>query len=180
MSRIVDPSQGVDPALAEVLSGAPRERKNIREDDSRSRRANKKGRDKFYVPPELIPNGWVVEWKRASCLGKPEEADYGMDLSDAGWKPASMEHFKTLMPADYTGKTIERGGQVLMTRPKHMRDADRKLDYEEAVNQVKDKLSEIGMTGQGELKRVVTGFNRGYERSGRMIPEDDGSDAEVE
>lgn len=178
MGRIIDPSQGVDPAIAQALGGAPRERKSARSDEVRNTRAEKKRRDKFWVPPELIPKGFCVEWKRKSCLGKPEEADYGMDLAESGWKTASIEVYRSMMPADYTGSTVERGGLILMTRPAHMKAADMKMDHEEAVNQVRDKLSEIGMTGQNELKRVVNSFSRGYETSGRMVPDDNGEDPE--
>lgn len=176
--RIVDPSQGIDPAIAQAVGLAPRERATVRDTDARALRMERKRRDKFYVPPELIPKGWAVEWKRKSCLGKPEDPDYGMDMAESGWKSASIDVFRALMPADYTGKTVERGGLILMTRPKHMRDADMKMEHDEAINQVRDKLSEIGMQGQGEMKRVVTSFNRGYENGGRMIPTDDGSEPE--
>ena len=74
-------------------------------------------------------------------------------------------------------KAIKRGGMVLMIRPAHMKAEARKFDKEEATNQVRDKLTEIGMTGDGELPRKVQGFSREWDRpAGRMVPEDDGSD----
>ncbi len=173
MARIVDNSQDVDPVLAEaIVGGAPRARSNAKV----QARTARKRQDKFFVPPNLIPKGWAVEWKRRSTYGKPEEPDYYMDLADGGWKYADPKIYHSLVPADYQGATIERGGMVLMTRPLHLSKESMRLDRLEAADQVRDKLSEIGMTGQGEMKRVVSNFSRGYEGApaGRMVPGDDG------
>lgn len=176
MARNLDPSQGIDPENAAALGAAPRSRRNIRENDARNSRMARKRRNKFFVPPEAIPAGWAVEWKRKTCLGRPEEADYQMDLSDAGWKYATTAMFPMLVPEGYEGKTIERGGMVLMIRPAKMKKEAHKLDHEEALDQVRDKLNEIGMTADGEMPRKVQGFNREYDRPARMIPADDGED----
>lgn len=175
MARQLDTSQGIDPENAAALSGVSRQRKNIRENDARNSRGARKRKDKFYIPPDAIPKGWVVEWKRETCLGRPEEADYEMELAEAGWKRADPKMFSMLVPEGYEGKAVKRGGMVLMIRPKHMKDESRRLDREEAVGQVRDKLQEIGMTGEGELPRKVQGFSREWDRpAGRMIPDDDG------
>lgn len=173
MVRIVDNSQELDPKLAEAIGAAPRSRQGTRKQEPRTARKRK---DKFYVPPELIPKGWAVEWKRKSTYGKPEDPDYYMDLAEGGWKFADPKVFKSLVPPDYEGKTVERAGMVLMTRPLHLSKESSRLDRLEAADQVRDKLSEIGMTGQGEMKRVVSNFSRGYEGApaGRMVPGDDG------
>ena len=177
MARQLDTSQGMDPENAKALGLAPRGRGNIRENDARNKRAARKNRDKFYVPPEAIPAGWVVEWKRVSCLGRPEEVDYQMDMADGGWKNADPKQFPMLTPEGFDGKTIERGGCRLMIRPAHMKKEARKLDHEEALGQVRDKLTEIGMTGAGEAPRKVQGVNREWDRpAGRMIPDDNGAD----
>lgn len=174
MARIVDPSQGLDPENAAVLSGSPRGKRAVRGPDKNLRAASKR-RDKFYVPPTAIPSGWVVEWKRESCLGRPEEPDYQMELQETGWKYADPKVYSMLVPEGYDGKTVKRGGMVLMTRPAHLKKEAQKLDREEAMGQVRDKLTEIGMTGAGELPRRVQSFNRDFDRpSGQMIPDDDG------
>lgn len=180
MARNLEPGQEVDPLLAAAISGAPRAKGGMR--DARAARMNRKRRDKFYVPPEAIPKGWSVEWKRKSCLGRPEEPDYKMELNEAGWKYADPKQFPMLVPDDHEGKIIERGGMVLMIRPAHMKKEALKLDHEEAVGQVRDKLTEIGMTGTGEAPRKAFNFSRDFERAGggRMIPENDGEDASIE
>lgn len=175
MARQIDTTQGLDPENAAVLSAAPRSRGNIRENDARNSRSMNKRKDKFYVPLEAIPAGWVVEWKRESCLGRPEEADYQMELQGTGWKYADPKVYPMLVPEGSTDRVIRRGGMILMTRPAHMKKEAQKLDREEALGQVRDKLTEIGMTGQGELPRRVQSFHRDFERPvGRMIPEDNG------
>lgn len=180
MPRMLNPEAGMDAENAAVLAGAPRARSNVRTNDARGSRNRRKARDKFHVPQDLIPNGWVVEWKRESCLGMFEEADYQMDLQEAGWKFADPKVYHTLVPEGYTEKVVRRGGMVLMTRPSHMKKEAQRLDREEAVGQVRDKLTEIGMTGSGELPRRVQAFNRDFDRpAGRMVPEDDGEDAPV-
>lgn len=181
MARQLEPGQTPDPTISAAIAGAPRARANIRENDSRNKRMARKRRDKFWVPPESIPKGWVIEWKRRSVLGKVEEADYEMDLSDAGWKRASPKQFPMLVPEGFEGNTIERGGMVLMIRPKHLKDEALKMDKEEALDQVRDKLSEVGMTGSGEAPRRVQAFHREYDRpagGNRMIPDDDNGEME--
>lgn len=181
MARNIDTSQGVDPENAAILSGAPRARRNIRDGDARGSRVRRKNRDKFFVPPEAIPKGWVVEWKRETCLGRPEEADYQMELQEGGWKFADPKLYHMLVPDGYEGRSIKRGGMVLMTRAEHLKKSALKMDHEEALGQVRDKLTEIGMTGAGELPRRVQAFSRDFDRpAGRMIPEDDGEDAGYE
>lgn len=175
MTRQVESTGGMDPENAAALGLAPRQRTSIREDDTRNSRRARKGKDKFFVPPEAIPKGWAVEWKRVSCLGKQEEVDYFMDMGEAGWKPATPAQFPMLVPPDFKGDTIERGGMRLYMRPARMKKESLKLDYEEAQGQVRDKLTEIGMTGDGEMPRKVTAFNRDWDRpAGRMIPDDNG------
>lgn len=177
MARTLDKSQGIDPENAAALGGAPRSRRNTRENDARNSRAARKRRDKFFVPAEAIPPGWCVEWKRVTCYGKPEEVDYSMDLAEQGWKIATPKQFPMLVPEGFDGQTIERGGMRLYIRPAHMKKESARLDYEEATAQVRDKLNEIGMTGEGELPRKVQGFNREWDRpAGRMIPDDDGAE----
>lgn len=181
MARLIDSSQGIDPENKAALAGAPRNRANIRENDARNTRMARKRRDKFYVPPAAIPPGWVVEWKRESCLGRPEEADYQMDLQEVGWKFADPKQYPMLVPEGSTDKVIRRGGLVLMTRPAHMKKSAQKLDREEALGQVRDKLTELGMTASGELPRRVQGLTREFDRpAGRMIPDDDGEYEEHE
>lgn len=177
MPRHIDTSQGMDPENAAALSGAPRARVNIRENGTRDIGSRRRRKDKFYVPPEAIPKGWCVEWKRVSCLGMKEEVDYEMDLYDAGWKPASPSQFSMLIPEGFEGKTIDRGGMRLYIRPAHMKKEAQRLDHEEAVGQVRDKLQEIGFTAPGEAPRKVQTFSREWDRpASRMVPEDDGNE----
>lgn len=181
MVRVVDPTQGMDSENQAVLAGAPRSRNNIRENTSRNAREARKRKDKFFVPTEQIPKGYSVEWKRKSVIGKPEDPEYQMELNDVGWKFATPQMFPSLVPEGFQGNTIERGGMVLMIRPAHMTKEAHKFDREDALNQVRDKLAEIGMTGQGEAPRKAFNFDRAYDRpAARMIPEDDGSDYEGE
>ena len=177
MARNLDKSQGMDPANAAVLSGgAPRNKDSVRE-SARSARSARRNKDKFFVPPDAIPKGWCAEWKRKSCLGRPEEADYGMEMAEGGWKNADPKQFPMLVPEGFEGKTIERGGMILMIRPAHMKKEALKLDREEALGQVRDKLTEIGMTGEGEAPRKAFVMDRGYDRPAqRMVPDDNGED----
>lgn len=161
-----------------ILHGTAPRARGTREGGTRDMRSARKRKDKFHVPPELIPKGWCVEWKRTSCLGKPEEFDYEMDLYESGWKRADPKTFHTLVPEGFTGDTVERGGMRLYIRPSHQKKESQRLDRMEAENQVRDKLEEIGMTGGGEMDRKVYSFDRGYEGrpSSRMVPDDEGNE----
>lgn len=128
--------------------------------------------DPFFVPPELKPAGWIVEWKVTHIMGQPDKISNQVRLADGGWIPAPIELFRKMRPAGFTGTTIEQDGQILMMRPVETNDEARKREGFKAKKQLNDKLSSLGMgktEGQMDSKRVVNQVNRTYEKM--TIPE---------
>lgn len=117
-----------------------------------------------YVPPELIPPGMVVEWKRISTLGEPEPSENLIMLEEQGWEPATKDSFGPMLPLGSEKNTIERRGQRLYMRPKELSDEARAEEKAAADEQLRGKLQQLGMAGQGEFARKSPVVKRTYER----------------
>lgn len=117
-----------------------------------------------FVPPELIPAGYVAEWKRTHVYGAEEQPDYHIMLQEQGWEYASAEQFKPMLPPGWEKNTINRRGQVLMIRPKELSDEARAEEKQAADEQLRGKLQQLGMAGQGEFSRKNPVVKRTYER----------------
>lgn len=119
--------------------------------------------DPFFVPEDLKPAGWTVEWKATHVMGQELDAAYQAALQQDGWVPAPAKMFKKMMPSSFKGKTIQRGGQLLMMRPKELTDKKRAKEQAAARGQVNAKLKSLGMTKEGELDRKVQVVKKSYE-----------------
>lgn len=130
------------------------------------RRSHRAGNeDKFFIPPEIIPDGYSVEWKRMETLGKGDDF-YLMGLEEQGWQPATIDMGKLgqIVPAEYKQKTIVRDGLMLYIRPIELTKEARQEDLEIARAQVSDRFSQLGLTPNGQAPRQVTALKREYER----------------
>lgn len=72
---------------------------------------------RFNVPPELIPDGWTVQWKQASIYGEPCKPEEVIADASAGWQYAPAKWFAAMCPPGWNKAYVERGGQILMMRP---------------------------------------------------------------
>ena len=122
-----DPSAAADRAVKRAVTGtAPRRELRNGEvlglDGEVLSRARSTGfRNEFEVPSHLIPQGFVAQWVRTSCHGKPDEANV-TDHHENGWRPLAtpgvLAHYRV-----GTGRTsIERDGLMLCCRPKELND----------------------------------------------------------
>lgn len=124
--------------------------------------------DPFRVPPELIPEGYVVEWKRVTIMGAraPNQSSYELTLARTRWEAVNVDthqSFKKLLPPGYTGQTVEKEGLILMIRPKVISDKVKEIQKARADNQLHQKLAQLGATEAGEAPRKVLGVKRSYE-----------------
>jgi len=119
--------------------------------------------DQFHVPEELKPEGFTVEWKVTHVMGQELDAAYKASIEQAGWVPAPASIFRKMLPIGSKAKTIERGGQILMMRPKEITDKRRQKEKENASGQVQSKLKSIGMTKEGTMDRKVIVAKKSYE-----------------
>ena len=94
--------------------------------------------DRFYFDPAIIPDGWSYEWKTFEIFGK-QDPQYQVELSVGGWEAVPCSRHPELMPAGWTGKTIDRQGMRLMERPLVVTQHAQQRDRRKAQMQVSNK-----------------------------------------
>lgn len=108
--------------------------------------------DRFYVNPDIIPDGWAYNWKRVAIVGKPDPS-YEMATARQGWESVPAQRHSELMPHGYMGDTIDIEGLRLMERPKQIDDMRRTQDQRDAKNQIRIKEQQLGNAPPGTLQR---------------------------
>lgn len=134
-----------------------------RDTSARKRKRGDSTGDWSFVPPDLIPEGYTVEWKNTHIYGQPVPPDYHIDLRNQGWEPASMHQFGPMMPDTWEKTTIERRGQILMIRPKELTDEARAEDRAAANEQIRGKLQQVGLAPSGTMERTKLTLKKSYE-----------------
>ena len=124
--------------------------------------------DKFYVSPEIIPDGFSVEWKRMTVLGKrtPDQNTYEMRLAKTRWEPVSLAAhpgFRRLVPKNYDGDTVENEGMILMIRPTEISKKVKQIQEYKARSQLNDKMAQLNQTVPGQAPRAVQVVRQSYE-----------------
>lgn len=125
----------------------------VRPSAKKTRRSKLDGEDELYINPKEIPDGFTVEWKRYSTLGKVDQ-EWLVNLERDGWEPAQPKDFPSRMGKAYTGNTVTHKDLILMIRPKELTEEAVKEEKTNAVGQVRSKFEELGMAGNGEAPRV--------------------------
>ena len=169
-----DPSiEAIDNTIEAIETVAPAEpvrrdmRPPLREEDPRAAAARRtaeilghlgginEGTDKFYVSPDMIPDGWTYEWKRRTVMGQEDPA-YQVALARTGWEPVPLQRHPEMMPVNWKGTTIEVEGMMLMQRPKEITDRIEELDRRAARNQVRTKEQQLATAPPGTLQSEYT------------------------
>jgi hypothetical protein len=137
----------------------------MREEDPRTRAARRaaeirnhvgsmdEGTDEFYVPLELIPEGWTYEWKRKSVMGQ-EDAAHQVALARKGWEPVPASRHPSFMPDSGNFNTIERKGMILMERPAEVTEEARLVELRRARAQVRQKEEQLSSSPAGQFERA--------------------------
>ena len=86
--------------------------------------------DEFYIDPNIVPAGWVYQYRRQSVAGK-EDPHYMVGLKRNGWREVPVSRHRELMPKGWEG-AIEKKGLVLMELPKVLVDRRQAADLKEA------------------------------------------------
>ena len=106
-------------AVVESFDDRPPLRREMRDEDPRARAAARaaairehigdidEGTDEFYIPAEVIPEGWNYEWKRRLLMGAEDPA-YQVQLARNGWEPVPASRHPEMMPSTGNYQTIER------------------------------------------------------------------------
>lgn len=136
------------PLRSEAKRSPLRERLHAKIGTVREQESN----DRFFIPPEMIPDGVEVQWKRFSVYGY-EDPYYIANLRSSGWEPMTHEDFPGLAPEGVKGPII-KDGQMLMGQAKELTERARaKMDLA-AKTQIRDREAQLGMTPRGTLPRV--------------------------
>lgn len=110
------------------------------------------GTDDFYIPHDVIPDGWTYEWKRHSIYGA-EDPTYQVALLRSGWSNVPASRHPEMMPHNTNSHTILRKGMVLMECPKEIIDERKDFELRKARQQVRTKEQQLAGTPDGTLTR---------------------------
>jgi hypothetical protein len=159
-------------------------RPELREEDPRARAAARaakirgdnggmdEGTDEFYIPKDIIPEGWTYEWKRHTIWNQEDPA-YTVQLAREGWEPVPVSRHPQMMPSSWDKGTIERKGMLLMERPSEISEEVRRIDLRKAREQVRIKEAQLAGTPEGTLSRDHDRVKPSIKKSYDMpIPED--------
>jgi hypothetical protein len=113
-------------------------------------------KDKYYVDPTKIPDGWSYEWRTYTVVGK-ENPQYMVQLQRAGWRPVPSKRHPELMPKNWTEGTILIDGMMLMERPKAITDFQKVRDKREAEAPIENIRAKLTGAPQGHFPRGVGG-----------------------
>lgn len=121
-------------SLAEALARAA----EIDANDDGSRRRG----GEFDVDSAVIPAGWHYEWKRDTVLNQ-RDPSYAVTLAKAGWRAVPRSRHPEMMPSDWPGDTIMRGGQLLCEIPKTTAEKRQAEMLADARAELENKLAQI-------------------------------------
>jgi len=112
------------------------------------------GTDEFYIPPDIIPDGWTYEWKRYSSFNQIDSSHI-RELERKGWSfvPSDRPKHAQLMAIGDTGNMILRKGLALMERPTEIVEEARMIERRRAAQQVRSKEEQLAGTPEGTLTR---------------------------
>lgn len=109
--------------------------------------------DQFWAPEP--PDGFEYEWKRKTIYGQ-EDPSYAIELVRQGWEPVPLFRHLNMMPHGWQGDIIERGGQVLMERPKVLCDESRALERAKTKADIQEKEAQLGLAAKPFGKASVS------------------------
>ncbi len=110
-------------------------------------------KDRYYVDPTKIPDGWSYEWRTYTVVGK-ENPQYQVQLQRAGWRTVPAKRHPELMPKGYDPDgAILIDGMMLMERPKAITDFQRDRDRRDANAPIENIRAKMAGAPQGQFPR---------------------------
>jgi hypothetical protein len=98
--------------------------------------------DPFHIERSEIPDGFDMEWKRVTCVGKTDRANIHK-VGQAGWRPVPSSMFPGRWhEADHDGP-IEFEGMALMIRPMKLTLEAKEDDHYAAQQQLAEARGEF-------------------------------------
>lgn len=122
--------------------------------------------DIYYIPQEIIPEGFDYQWNPVEVLGKPfsaMEAGASLAMAENGWRPVpSDRHPGRFMPEGYEGPVI-RDGLRLDERPMVLTLEARAEEAAKARTLVSDQIAQHRLASN-----MPSGFSRDNQELGRF------------
>ena len=109
----------------------------------------------FDIPAHLCRRGWAYRWQTTTVLGQAvDAADMGF-AHRQGWQPCTDRAIRShFMPPTWDKKTIELGGQILLTRPQRL-EKEAKVEMEKkAADQTLAKMRQAALAPPEQDKRM--------------------------
>lgn len=124
------------------------------------------GGDKLSLDPRVLADaaerGVVIQWKRLSVLGKPDDTYYAY-LLQRRWTPIPAGRYPYMvLPGTAEDQAIVREGQVLMERPLKFQRRAEEQQRQEARQQVVDKEAQLYESPDGTMERTAINVRKGY------------------
>ena len=116
--------------------------------------------DPFAMPEP--PDGFEYELKRKTIYGQ-EDPTYAVELIRQGWEPVPLSRHAEMMPHGWSGETIERGGNVLMERPKVLCERSRNRDKHKTEQELREKEIQLGVAPRGQFDRSSARVRKTFE-----------------
>jgi len=151
LSRVAPPRrENVRQRLEATQRGAPgvdetAARENPRDEGPRLHRKRRTNHDPRWVDPKVIPAGWEYNWKRASTLGAPDQANIN---------EATENHWSPVPEGRHPGLLVRQAGLVLMERPVYLCDEAREEEYETAAQQNDGAVAMLTDSPAGHFDRA--------------------------
>jgi hypothetical protein len=109
--------------------------------------------DEFYIPENLIPDGWSWEWKTYSVFGQTQDT-YLNERRRFGWDFVDASRVPDMVPLGCKDKIVLRKGVVLMERPKEVTDLIADREKKKARDQVRIKEQQLNEAPPGTFDRA--------------------------
>jgi hypothetical protein len=166
--RSVSVTDSVTDLAMEQTIERPPLREPVREEDPRAaamKRAQEwfshieslpDGRDKYYIDPSKIPDGWTYEWKRWTTIGR-EDPQYQVSLQQTAWQAVPASRHPELMPTGFRGQTIDIDGMRLMERPEMITNWQKDRDKQNAEAPIRNLKAKLSAAPQGQFDRSNPG-----------------------
>ena len=136
---------------------------------------------RYYVDPDMIPDGMDYQWKVMSVLGDEQIVrEHQIRLArDGAWDPVPAHRHPEMM-----GKFLDKadpnqaiiiGGQILMERPKIYSQQAQAENEKAARSRVSNHFQSLGLNDGGGPPKMKPQVKR--DHSVQVVPDDDVADA---
>lgn len=107
--------------------------------------------DQFYIPYNLIPDGWSYEWKRESYAGQPDTRHMN-NLKENHWEAVPQDRHPNF--------AVRNGGMILMERPAYVTEDALRASFDVANSAVQAVNLNINQAPEGQFTRQHPSVNR--------------------